>query len=90
VSVDIETARRTAALVVAAEDVHAIGSAQPWLQVARDGNARRQPVTVGLRSAGKAEILTGLREGDTVIPLAGGAIADGHRVRVRRPVVVAP
>jgi HlyD family secretion protein len=80
VSVDIEVARRPSALIVPAADVRDIGSDSPWVMKLQTGHAVRQPVKVGLVSAGKAEILEGLSPGDIVLPGATG-IKDGARVR---------
>ncbi len=46
----------------------------------RDGRARMAPVTVGHRNGLEAEILTGLKAGDTVIVQPDGRISDGIRV----------
>ena len=82
VSVDIEVARRPAALLVPADAVMASESAAPWVLKVDDGHARRQAVKLGLRSEGHAEVLGGLNEGDSVVPAAGAAtLKDGARVR---------
>lgn len=81
VSVDIEVARRANALIASVGDLFDLSTGQPWLLKVSDGYARRQPVTVGLISAGKAEILSGLLEGDVVVPAAAG-LKDGARVRI--------
>jgi HlyD family secretion protein len=46
----------------------------------RDGRAKMAPVTVGRRNGLEAEILTGLKAGDTVIVQPDGRISDGIRV----------
>ena len=89
VSVDIEVARRPGVLVVPVADLHDFGTASPWLLALDDGRARRRPVTVGLVSAGKAEIITGLAEGDVVLP-AAAKISEGARIRVRAPATPRP
>lgn len=90
VSVNVETARLPNVLVVSTEDIHDRASAHPWLLVARGGHARRQPVTIGLTSGGKAEVRSGLEVGDTVIPLLAGDIAEGKRIRLRVPPAATP
>jgi HlyD family secretion protein len=82
VSVDIETARHPAALIVPAESLRGLNTATPWVLKADASHARRQPVTVGLVSAGKAEILSGLKEGELVLPV-GAAVKEGARIRAR-------
>lgn len=82
VSVDIEVARRPQAIVVAVADLHDLATGKPWLLTAEGGHARRQQVTVGLVSAGKAEVLDGLSEGTVVLPSAA-KITDGQRIRLR-------
>ena len=84
VSVDIEVARRPQAIIVSADDLHDLAKGKPWLLKADGGYARLQHVTVGLVSAGKAEVLEGLSEGAVVVP-AAAKIRDGQRIRVRAP-----
>jgi HlyD family secretion protein len=82
VSVDIEVARRTAALLVPAHAVMAGDGAAPWVMKVEGGHARQQAVTLGLRSDGLVEVLTGLKAGDRVVPAATAAtLADGARIR---------
>jgi HlyD family secretion protein len=81
VSVDIEVARRANTLLLSAEAVHDSGSAAPWVMTIDGGKARRQPVTLGARGAGKVEILQGLQAGDLVISSLNGTVPEGKRVR---------
>jgi HlyD family secretion protein len=80
VSVDIETARHANALIISAECIRGMATGKPWVLKAEHGRANRQPVTVGLVSAGKAEVLDGLEEGDLVLP-ASAPVKEGGRVR---------
>jgi HlyD family secretion protein len=89
VSVDIEVARRAGAIIVPVADIHDLASGKPWLLTARNGHARRQDITVGLVSAGKAEVLTGVEEGAIVLPLASKA-EDGQRIRLHAPAAPLP
>ncbi len=90
VSVDIEVARRDKVLIVSLADLHDVDTGKPWLLKAEKGFAKRQDVTLGLVSAGKAELLTGLEEGDVVLP-AAAKVSDGRRIRLRAaPAVRAP
>ncbi|MGL5115282.1 MAG: efflux RND transporter periplasmic adaptor subunit, partial [Beijerinckiaceae bacterium] len=89
VSVDIEVARRAKAIIVSVADLHDVSSGKPWLLKVEDGRARHQQVTVGLVSGGKAEVLTGLDEGDVVVP-AAAKIKEGQRLRIIAPTVVLP
>ncbi|HEY8049375.1 MAG TPA: efflux RND transporter periplasmic adaptor subunit, partial [Ramlibacter sp.] len=84
ISVDIEVARRTAALLVPTEAVRDIDSRSPWVLKIDGGRARRQAVAIGLRSRGWCEITGGLNAGERVVTEAGAdvaALADGARVR---------
>jgi HlyD family secretion protein len=84
VSVDIEVARRPAAVLVPTDAVHEADSAAPWVLKVEDGHARRRPVKLGLRSRGWCEVLSGAAAGDEVLPATGPAalqVADGARVR---------
>lgn len=89
VSVDIEVARRPKAIILSAADIHDLTTAKPWVLKLDKGHARRQDVTVGLVSAGKAEILTGLAEGDVAVP-AASKIKDGSRIRIGPPPAAKP
>lgn len=83
VSVDIEIARRPAALAL---PLGALQEADPPEEAAgtvlrlEQGRAVRQPVSLGLRSGGWVELLGGLHEGDRVISMPA-AVSPGARVR---------
>lgn len=47
----------------------------------REGRARRQGVQIGHVGGGLAEVLGGLRSGDSVIVLPPDEVKDGLRVR---------
>jgi HlyD family secretion protein len=87
VSVDIEVARRTQVLLLAASAVHDADSAESWVMQVRAGRAVKTPVRLGLRSGGRVEMLQGLAEGDQVIAAVTPALAvrPGARVRVKSP-----
>lgn len=79
VSIDVETGRRADALVVPADCLRD-ADGTPWLLVVRDGVAERRPVRVGLRGAGRIEIVAGLADGEIVLA-AASPVAPGRRVR---------
>ncbi len=89
VSVDIEVARRPAALVVPAASITGSATANPTVLKATGGRAVRQPVKVGLSSAGKAEIVDGLKVGDLVLSGPVG-VKDGARIRPQSKPVRSP
>ena len=80
VSVDIEVARRPAAIVVPTEALHDGAGRAPWVMKVAGRRLRRQPVTLGASGAGNTEIVAGLQEGELVTPARAG-LADGARVR---------
>ena len=82
VSVDIETARHPGALIAPLTSIRGLNNDQPWVLKVDGSRARRQDVTIGLTTAGKAEILAGLQPGDQVLP-ANAPVKPGARVRVR-------
>jgi multidrug efflux pump subunit AcrA (membrane-fusion protein) len=57
------------------------GPAGPVVQVVRDNRIETRSVSVGLLSAGQAEIREGLAEGDMVVARAGAFVREGDRVR---------
>jgi len=84
VSVNVEVARREAALVLPADAVRE-DAGGPYVLAAVDGRAARRAVKVGARGEGVVEIVSGVEEGALV---AGPAarLSPGDRVRVaRRP-----
>lgn len=83
VSVDIEVARRSKALIAPAADVHGLDTADPWVLKIDSAHARRQSIKVGIVSAGKAEIVEGLGEGDLIVTSVATLVKDGTRVRTR-------
>lgn len=80
VSVDIETARQKATLVLPLSAVHDALSANPWVLLASGGRAVRRNVKLGLLGNLQVQVLAGLAAGDTVIPTTS-TIAPGARVR---------
>ena len=83
VSVDIQTARKNAALVVPTEAVRDATSDAPWVLVVRDKRTVQQKVGIGLRGDNQIEILSGLKVNEPVILSSVGTISAGQRVRVR-------
>jgi HlyD family secretion protein len=77
VSVDIEVARVPGALTLPTDAIRDGG----WVLVAREGRARRQPVKLGARGAGRVQVSEGLREGELVLPSVAAAVRDGAAVR---------
>ncbi len=86
-SVDIQIARRDSAILVPSDAVHDLESATPWVYRITGGRARRQAVTLGLRSGGLSEVVAGLAVGDRVVPASNLSVHDGARVRATLPVV---
>lgn len=84
VSVDIEVARRKDAVVLPLRYARDIDGRRPWLLKVDGGHARRQPVSIGLRSSTQIEIVEGLASGDRVIP-PNAAVVDGQRLRAVAP-----
>ena len=85
VSVDIETAQKSTALVMPVGALHEPNSDAPWVLVVRQQRAVRQAVTLGLRGDDKVEVLSGLVAGDAVIPVNLALIKANQRVRVTQP-----
>jgi HlyD family secretion protein len=81
VSIDIETARRTAAVVIATSTLEDASSAKPWVLVIRDNRAVKQFVTLGLRGDTRVEVLSGLKAGEDVVPVSKTGVKAGQRVR---------
>ena len=83
VSVDIETARRTATLVIATNTVEEAASDKPWVLVVRNSRAVKQFVKLGLRGDTRVEVLDGLTAGEGVVPVSKVGVKAGQRVRAK-------
>ncbi len=81
VSVDIAVAFRANAVLVPSDAVHDSGSEAPWVLKLVGGRAQRQVVSLGLRSLGWTEVLSGVRPGDKLVPLSANTLVPGRRIR---------
>ncbi len=83
ISVNVETGRRSRAVVVPNDALAAVDGnrAELWLVV--DGRATRRQVTLGLRGLALTEITAGLQAGDWVLTDAQAAVEESDRVRVK-------
>ncbi len=87
-SVEVETARRDAALTVPVSALRGDpGAAQNMVWVERSGRVEARAVRLGLRTLEAAEVLEGLVAGDTV--LVGNAPLPGKRVQAEVRAVAA-
>lgn len=80
VSVELVGGVKKDALVLPSGAVRDADREAPWALALQDGRAVRVPVKLGLRGVGAVEILSGLKEGDPVIPQTEKALP-GDRVR---------
>jgi HlyD family secretion protein len=89
VSVEVEVARRRAALVVPSDAVREPASLRPWVLTVRAGRAARQDVRLGARGERLVEVIEGapaeggLSPGEMVLLPAGRLVLPGQRVRPR-------
>ncbi len=90
VSVDIEIARRADAVILPVGSVGGVGTPAPWALKVISGRTKKSPITLGIVSGGKAEIVSGLKAGDLVVPTSNIAIKDGQRVRASAPAASKP
>lgn len=81
VSVNIETGRKAAAMVLPDNAVEGLTTGDPWVGVVQDGRVERRPVQLGLRAGGYVEIVSGLNPDEMVIRQPEG-LESGQRVRV--------
>jgi HlyD family secretion protein len=84
VSVDIEVNRQLAVLQIPISAVHSMGQ-QPWVLLVRDHRAAKTPVHLGLHGPAVVQILSGLQAGDLLVSHVNIDLADGSRLRVRKP-----
>lgn len=90
VSVDIETARRNAALVVPTAAVRDAFGDAPWVLVVRGKRTEKQVVKLGLRGDGNVEVLSGVQQGDRVVLSTDSTITAGQRVRAAKTAASEP
>lgn len=83
VSVQIETARRPAALTVPLAAIREPLSRAPWVLRLEGGRAVRRDLTLGVRGEVHAEVLTGLEEGDRIVAASARGVVAGDRIRAR-------
>ncbi len=83
ISVDIDTARRSGALVIPTGAIRDIGGSVPWVLVIRQRHAVHQDVAIGLRGDENTEVLSGLTVGEAVISATAVTVVAGARVRPR-------
>jgi HlyD family secretion protein len=81
VSIDIETARRPATVVIATNTVEDAATDKPWVLVVRDKRAIKQFVKLGLRGDTRVEVLAGITAGEVVVPVSKTGVKEGQRVR---------
>jgi HlyD family secretion protein len=84
VSVNVETGRRDAAIVVPNDALGAFDGDRAEVWLVADGRAARRTVTLGLRGLAMSEVVSGLAAGDRVLADAAAPVAEGDRVRVTR------
>lgn len=77
VEVNIIYREKPSAIVVPAEAI-----AGDWVQIVDDGQARRLPITVGIRGARNTEIIGDISKGTTILSPARRDLADGARIRI--------
>jgi HlyD family secretion protein len=68
VSVDIEIQRADQALLIPMSAVHDEETPSPWVLQLRDGKKHKQFITLGMQSQGHAQVLSGLKVGDMLVP----------------------
>ncbi len=90
VSIDIETARRTAAVVLPTTTLEDASTDKPWVLVVRENRAVKQFVTLGLRGDTKVEVLSGIAAGEGVVPVSKTGVKAGQRVRATVTAVPPP
>ncbi len=90
VSADIETARRTATVVIPTTTLEDSATDRPWVLVVRDKHAVKQFVKLGLRGDTRVEVLEGVAAGEAVVPASKTGVKAGQRVRAKIQAVPLP
>jgi RND family efflux transporter MFP subunit len=79
--IQIETHKN--ALIVPAEAIYRDESGKPIVYEVSGGVAKVADITPGIESNGKAEVLEGVKEGDTIILSGGYGLDDGTKVKIK-------
>lgn len=74
----IETGRKTAVTLPLSAITYARSG--PTVQSVKDGKVTTKPVKLGLAGDGRAEIVSGIAEGETVVARAGTFVRDGDMI----------
>jgi len=82
VSVDIEASRIENAFLIPMSSVHDYDTHTPWVFLVQEGKVRKQAIVLGLESKGFAQVVSGVKAGDMVVPTQTTHLSDGSRVRV--------
>jgi HlyD family secretion protein len=80
-SVEIEVARKSDALVVDSSLVRDLATNAPWVMAARNGRAERANVRLGIKGDERVEIIEGIDAATAVIPPSERGVVVGTRVR---------
>ena len=82
-TVEIEVGRTSSALIVPSWAIRDLGSDRPWVMIAKEGEARRRDVELGLEGDDVVEVVSGLSTDDRVLsPML--PIEEGYPVRLRK------
>ena len=79
--IQVETHKN--ALIIPAEAIYRDESGKPIAYEVIGGVAKVADITPGIESKGKAEILNGVKEGDTIILSGGYGLDDGTKVKIK-------
>jgi len=83
ISVDLTVASKARVLAVETEAIGGAATTTPWVLVVKDGAIERRSVTLGIVGEERAEITSGVSEGDLVARSSRQPLEPGQRVRVR-------
>ena len=86
VSVDIEVAKHINVLLAPINAIHDLLTKKTWVLKVDGTHALRQDVTLGVRGVSEVEIVSGLKDGEMIIPLSNTGIITGQKIRPQLPV----
>jgi HlyD family secretion protein len=82
VSVELAGVRHKQVLAAASDTIRDVTGRAPWVLLVKDGRVERRSVRLGLRGDSQTEILSGVDEGDMLVPASAGSPEPGAAVRV--------
>jgi HlyD family secretion protein len=68
-------------LIAPADAVHDASTTHPWVLAVRNGRTVKQSVKLGMRGDAALEVISGVSDGESLVPTTNAVVTAGQRVR---------